>query len=138
MNFFRRTLLFITITLSVFAAGALLQEALRMYQDDTLIEHPKAIAALKDYAKDNADAAFLLATSYKDGKLGEINLKEAYNWYIKAAKMGDADAMLMLGWLHYSGKVFGSSNLKKAKEWFSKAADKGVDEAIEMLEILNS
>jgi TPR repeat protein len=52
--------------------------------------------------------------------------------------MGDADAMLMLGWLHYSGKVFGSSNLKKAKEWFSKAADKGVDEAIEMLEILNS
>jgi TPR repeat protein len=109
-----------------------------MYQDNTLNQHPQAVKSLINEADKNADAAFLLATSYKDGKIGEANLKKAYEWYIRAAKMGDADAMLMLGWLYYNGELFGSSNIKKAKYWFSKAAGKGLDEAVEMLDILNS
>ena len=138
MNFFNRIALLFILSLTLFAATLMLQQALQMYQNDTLRNHPEAIEALEESAKNNADAAFLLATSYKDGKVGIVNLKAAYNWYIKAASLGDADAMLMIGWLYYKGDLFGGSNLKKAKQWFSKAADKGVDEAIEMLEILNS
>ncbi len=139
MNFFNRIIIISVFALTLFSAGLILQEALRMYQNNTLKNHPEAIQSLVDAANsNNSDAAFLLATSYKDGKIGAVALKKAYKWYLKAAELGDGDAMLMLGWLHYKGELFGGSNIKKAKQWFSKAADKGIDEAIEMLEILNS
>jgi TPR repeat protein len=139
MNFFNRIIIISIFALTLFSAGLILQEALRMYQNNTLKNHPKAIQSLIDAANNNnSDAAFLLATSYKDGKIGAVTLQKAYKWYLKAAELGDGDAMLMLGWLYYKGELFGGSNIKKAKQWFSKAADKGIDEAIEMLEILNS
>ena len=139
MNFFNRIVVISIFSLTLFSAGLILQEALKMYQNNTLKNHPEAVQSLIDAANNNnSDAAFLLATSYKDGKIGTATLKKAYKWYLKAAKLGDGDAMLMLGWLHYKGELFGGSNIKKAKQWFSKAADKGIDEATEMLEILNS
>jgi TPR repeat protein len=138
MNFFKRTALLSLLSLTLFAAGLMLQQVLEMYQNDTLRDHPEAIKALKDSANNNADAAFLLATGYKEGRIGAIDLKSAYDWYMKAANLGDADAMLMIGWLYYQGDLFGGSDLKRAKYWFLKAADKGIDEAIEMLEILSS
>lgn len=138
MNFFKRMALLFLMSLTLFAAGLMLQQVLEMYQNDTLRDHPEAVEALKDSANDNADAAFLLATGYKEGKVGAIDLESAYRWYIKAADLGDADAMLMIGWLYYQGDLFGGSDLKKARYWFSKAADKGIDEAVEMLEILSS
>ncbi len=138
MNFFKKIVFISIFAITLFSAGLILQEALKMYQDNTLHEHPEAIKSLKNAANNNSDAAFLLATSYKDGKIGKVALKEAYIWYLKAAKLGDGDAMLMLGWLYYKGELFGASDIEKAKQWFSKAADKGIDEAIEMLEILNS
>jgi len=138
MNFFKRIILLFVLSITLIASSLILQKVLQMYQDNTLNQHPQAVKSLINEADKNADAAFLLATSYKDGKIGEANLKKAYEWYIRAAKMGDADAMLMLGWLYYNGELFGSSNIKKAKYWFSKAAGKGLDEAVEMLDILNS
>ncbi len=122
----------------MFAAGILLQEALRMYADDTLRDHPEALAALeKEASRGNTDAAFLLATSYKDGRAGRTDLVTAVHWYLEAARRGDADAMLMLGWLHYKGGPGVPVDLAAAKKWFRAAASRGVDEAVEMLEILN-
>ena len=139
MNFFRRIIILCIFSLTLFSAGLVLQEALKMYQNNTLKDHPKAVESLIDAANNNnSDAAFLLATSYKDGKIGAITLSKAYKWYLKAANLGDGDAMLMLGWIYYKGELFGDTDIKKAKKWFSKAADKGIDEAIEMLNILNS
>lgn len=139
MNFFKHIFTIFIFSMTLFSAGLILQEALKMYQENTLKDHPEAINSLIDAANNNnSDAAFLLATSYKDGKIGTVTLQKAYDWYLKAAKLGDGDAMLMLGWLYYKGELFGGSNINKAKQWFSKAADKGIDEAIEMLEILNS
>ncbi len=139
MNFFNRIIIVSIFSLTLFSAGLILQEALRMYQNNTLKDHPEAIQSLINAANsNNSDAAFLLATSYKDAKIGATSLEKAYKWYLKAAELGDGDAMLMLGWLYYKGDLFGASNVKKAKQWFSKAADQGIDEAIEMLEILNS
>ena len=139
MNFFSRIIALSLVTFTLFAAGLLLQEALRMYQNDTLKNHPEAVKSLIKAANgDNVDAAFLLATSYKEGKIGAVALDKAYKWYLKAARLGDGDAMLMLGWLHYKGELFGKSDVKKAKEWFKKAARHGIEEAAQMLEILNS
>ncbi len=137
MNFFKNIFLITIFTLSLFAASILLEQALKMYQDNTLKDNPQALQALKESAKNSVDVAFLLATSYKDGKAGIINYNEALKWYLSAAKLGDSDAMLMLGWIYYEGKLSNGIDIKKAKYWFLKAADMGVDEAIEMLHLLN-
>ncbi len=138
MNFFKNTLLLFALSLSLIATGIALEEALKLYQNDTLKSSPYAIEALKESATTNSDAAYLLATSYKEGKIGDIDLELAYKWYLQAADSGDGDAMLMLGWLYYKGDLFGSANVSKAKYWFYKAAELGIDEANEMLELLNN
>jgi len=137
MSIFRRIFLIGLMSLALFAAGALLREALRMYQQNTLKDHPEALAALRDEAqKGNTDAAFLLATSYRGGRAGRVDFTRALKWYEKAASLGDADAMLMLGWLYYKGGPSHAPDEALAKRWFRKAAERGVDEAVEMLEIL--
>lgn len=138
MTIFKRTVLLIMLGMTLMATGLLLEEALKMYRDDTLRSHPEAIEALQDAAqKGNTDAAFLLATAYKEGKTGTKDTRSAMAWYSRAAKLGDADAMLMLGWLYYKGDATSGPDVAMAKMWFEKAAAKGVDEAVEMLEILN-
>jgi len=127
----------VSLSVLLFAAGTLLQEALKLYSNNTLKDHPEAVNALRDAAEDgNTDAAFLLATSYRNGKTGVKDSARAMKWYKKAANEGDADAMLMLGWLYYKGSATLPSNVGMAKVWFEKAAVRGIDEAIEMLEIL--
>ncbi len=138
MNFFKNIFLITIFTISLFAASMLLEQVLQMYKNNTLKDNPQALKALIKSAKDNADISFLLATSYKDGKAGIINYSEAAKWYLNAAKLGDSDAMLMLGWIYYEGRLSKGIDIKKAKYWFLKAADMGVDEAIEMLYLLNS
>lgn len=121
----------------LYAAQYILGEVLQMYRDDTLKTDPSAIAFLREQADlGDADAAFLLATAYRNGKTGQIDLNKARRWYRHAAYLGDADAMLMLGWLYYKEPKNLPSNLKKARYWFRKAAEEGVDEAVEMLSLL--
>jgi len=121
----------------LFAAQILLNDALKMYQNNTLKVHPEALDLLETEAKHGSiDAAFLLATAYRNGKAGVVDYTKAYQWYKIAAEQGDADAMLMLGWIHYKQIKNAKSNLEAARYWFKKAAAKGVDEAIEMLELL--
>jgi len=138
MNFFKKSLLILVITLSLFAASLLIQDVLKMYQDDSLKENPQIINKLKKIATHNADASFLLATIYKNGKTGTIDNRKAFVWYERAAKLGDGDAMLMLGWIYYNGEYSKAINIEKAKYWFIQASNLGIEEAIEMLNILNS
>ncbi len=135
---FLNTLLVITlIAITLIAVESALQYALKLYEENTLDQHQEAIATLKKEAEagDNS-IAFLLASAYKNGKLGAVDLNEAYYWYHKAALRGDPDAMLMLGWIYYKGTDTIHINIDTAKTWFSKAAAKGLDEAAEMLELL--
>lgn len=136
MKVFSKTLLLLIFTLTLFGATMLIEQILQMYQDDTLHNNPQALASLETIAQENSDAAYLLATIYMEGKAGRVNLQKAYRWYLKAAKKGDGDAMLSLGWLYYKGELFGQSDQNKAKYWFAQAAQNGIDEANEMLDIL--
>lgn len=121
----------------LYAAHYLLDDVLRMYLDDTLRTEPSALTYLQEQAASgDADAAFLLATAWRNGKAGRVDLERARHWYRRSAELGDADAMLMLGWLHYREPDASAIQLKKARYWFRKAAALGVDEAVEMLELL--
>lgn len=138
MKIFRYYLLSLLFVVSLIGATNFLNEILQMYENDTLKENLSAIHYLEQKANEgDSNATFLLATAYKNGKLGKIDLAQSYFWYKKLALKGDADAMLMLGWLHYKNKTDLKTNLKKAKYWFKKAAAQGIDEAIEMLKLLD-
>lgn len=132
-----KILLFTTLTL--FALQNIIKEALNYYQNNNLERHPRSIKALVHEAEHgNSDAAFLLATAYKNGKIGSANLDKAYHFYTLSAKSGDADAMLMLGWLEYKGTPEFGIRLPEAKYWFKEASKLGVVEASEMLELLEN
>ncbi len=126
-------------SMALFAASLVLSEVLKIYQNDELKNNVEALELLKYEAKNgNNNAAFLLATAYRNGKAGVVNLNKAIYWYKISADNGDEDAMLMLGWLYYKEVKNLDINLKRARYWFKKAASHGVDEAIEMLELLSS
>jgi len=127
------------LSLTLYALSSTLTLALQYYENNTLNKHKESVEQLKAQAKngDNS-AAFLLATAYKNGKLGPANLQKAFEYYKLSAVHEDPDAMLMLGWLYYKGTPFLQVDEKKATYWFKKAAQKGVVEAAEMLELLQN
>jgi len=123
------------LALSAIDSG--LEYALKLYKNDSLQNDKGAIKTLVKQANTgDVDAEFLLACAYKNGKLGKVDLEKSFYWYKQAAMKGDADAMLMLGWLYYKGSKQLAINTKKAKYWFNKAALLGLDEAIEMLALM--
>ncbi len=108
-----------------------------MYQKDQLRGNASALALLeKEASQGNQNAAFLLATAYHNGKAGEVNVAKALHWYKVSAHNGDADAMLMLGWIYYKQPNNLEVNLRKARYWFKRSASRGVEEAVEMLDLL--
>ncbi len=125
------------LTVALIAAQHLLKEVLLLYQNDHLRGNADALALLQREAlQGNQNASFLLATAYHNGKAGEININKALYWYRVSAYNGDADAMLMLGWIYYKQPRNLEVNLRKARYWFKRSASKGVEEAVEMLDIL--
>jgi len=139
MNFFNKFLIVTILTISLFATSLLIQNILKMYQNNQLKDNPQMIKKLERLARNNdVDASFLLATIYKNGKTGVVDYNKSYKWYKNAARLGDSDSMLMLGWIYYEGKISQGVDIEKAKYWFNRAAKLGVEEAVEMLNILNS
>ncbi len=137
MTFLKPFLVTLLIAITLIAVESALEYALKLYEDNTLAQHREAIALLQEEAEaGNNSIAFLLASAYKNGKFGTVDLDAAYYWYHKAAMRGDPDAMLMLGWIYYKGTDNVAVNIKTAKTWFAKAAASGLDEAAEMLELL--
>ncbi len=125
------------LIVALMAAEHLLKEVLMMYQKDQLRGNTSALVLLeKEALQGNQNAAFLLATAYHNGKAGEVNIAKALHWYKVSAHYGDADAMLMLGWIYYKQPKNVEVNLRKARYWFKRSASKGVEEAVEMLDLL--
>ena len=59
---------------------------------------------------------------------GEKMNRKAIEWFTKAAKQGEVDAMCWLG-EYYGGSFRGRHNDRKAFLWYKKAAEKGHEEA---------
>ena len=58
----------------------------------------------------------------------EQNYDAALDWFMKAAELGDSDAMYNLGVMYYSGEGV-EMDESTANEWFKKAADAGNENA---------
>ena len=137
--------LFVLVSLFIFAyaqesALDVIKAGVRAYQENSLREQSVLIAKLENlaYKEHNKDAAFLLATAYKNKVLESSHKNNALKYYRLAAKENDHDAELMIGWLYYEGRVYLKADTAKAKYWFKKASDAGVIEATQMLNMLEN
>ena len=95
------------------------------------------VQSLRDHADAGSiDAMMALAPLLRSG-LGDAvkNDAEAARWYRKAAELGNADAMDVLGSFYESGFGFAKDEAEAAR-WYRKSADLGHAEAMNDLGIL--
>jgi len=110
-------------------------DALRVLEDKNMSNDKAAIIKLTKLSNTNKNAAFLLGYYYKTKKFNNIDIKLSSSYYLKAAKLGDIDAMLIVGWNYYKGIGF-EYNMKKAKLWLEKSAISGDKEAQKLLSFI--
>ena len=132
-----KVIFLLLVSLSLFAEDSSIESAMKYYTQETLYQHKQLIEKLKKEALEGSiDAAFLLASAYKNNLLETSKKDNALRWYLVAAEHNDYESMLMIGWIYYEGNSYQSKNEQKALYWFKEAANHGVVEAIEMLHLL--
>jgi TPR repeat protein len=67
-----------------------------------------------------------LGTSYKNGKFGGKDYREAFKWLLKASEHGNPEAEASLGQMYEEGE-FVSENYVLAAKWYRKAAEHSPD-----------
>lgn len=73
----------------------------------------------------NVNALHLLGTTYAYGYEGiKIDKKKAYEYYLRAAKLGFGPSQNNLGWAYYKGHGV-KKNLYEAIYWVTKATERG-------------
>lgn len=81
----------------------------------------------------DVSAQFRVATAYEDGLDVKKDLKQAFDWYMKAAKQSHAPSQYKIG-LYYE-KGFGvAKNDKEALTWYNKAKENGSTQASQRLD----
>ena len=65
-----------------------------------------------------------LRVCYERGTGVKVSLELAFEWYMKAAELGDVYGCFNVGECYYHGKGV-EQDAVKAFEWYMKAADKG-------------
>ena len=122
------------------ASGAAWADA---YQDGIKAFHgedyAKALSLLLPYAKDgNGEAAYLIGEMYGPRSWGqkgenrngvELDNKEAIFWWDEAAKLGNSDAQLKLGWWLMKGKDVVKQDQAAGMNWLLMAANQGEPQA---------
>ncbi len=71
----------------------------------------------------DANAQFVIASRYLDGKLVPQDFKEAANWYRKAAAQGLAPAQYRLGTMFERGRGL-PKDMTAARLWYERAAER--------------
>lgn len=72
-----------------------------------------------------------LGVLFDERRLNEADLYTALNWYERAAKKGNMDAMMQLGFLYATGRGDVAQNAVLAWAWFARAASKGARQGAE-------
>ena len=83
----------------------------------------------------DAGAQFSIAIAYEDGVGTSKDIKQAFNWYSKAAKQGHAGAQYKMGTFYEQGRVV-KKDTKAAMEWYKQAADNGSRQAKQRMSAL--
>lgn len=98
---------------------------------------------MKDYAKamqeykndDDPKAMYMVGYMYDHGEGAPQDIKEAAQWYLKAAEKGNAKAQYRLGLLYATGSGV-DKDLKEAEKWYKKSSFQGFLPAKEALKRL--
>jgi uncharacterized protein len=84
-------------------------------------DHAKAVALWRPLAiKGNADAQYYMGQAYKAGRGVPLDLKQAEDWYRRAAEQGHPGAEANVGLV-----MFQNGKRQEALPWIRKAADRG-------------
>lgn len=102
-------------------------------------DYGKALSLLLPYAKDgNAEAAYLIGEMYGPRSWGqkgenrngvEQDNKQAIYWWGEAAKLGNVDAQLKLGWWLMKGQDVVKQDQAAGMNWLLMAANQGEPQA---------
>ena len=76
----------------------------------------------------DAGAQFSVAIAYEDGLGTSKDMKQAFDWYSKAAKQGHEGAQYKMGTFYEQGRVV-KKDPKAAMAWYKQAADNGSRQA---------
>ena len=109
------------ITLFTATAGAAeLDDAVSAYEAE---DYAAALPLFEALAANNDDdAMWYLGKMYDKGWGVAQSDEQAYNWYLRSAKLGDPDAQWDVGIMHDIGQ-FVKVDQKDAFEWYLKAAE---------------
>ncbi len=101
----------------------------KMWDNASTQLHAYLLPYLKAVAEaDDAQAQFQLGKCYSKGYSVKKDIKEAVNWWRKAAEQGFAKAQYNLGWCYANGEGIPKDDAEAIK-WFRKAAEQGFAEA---------
>lgn len=112
------------------------QDGLTAFQGE---DYAKALSLLLPYAKDgNAQAAYLIGEMYGPRSWGqkgenrngvELDNKQAIFWWGEAAKTGNVEAQLRLGWWLMKGQDVVPQDQAAGMNWLLMAANQGEPQA---------
>lgn len=104
---------------------SLTQQAINAYQNK---DYEKAFALAQKADQGNAEIQYLIGKCYLLGDGVEADESEALQWFYKAVKQGNVDALYIMGKL-YRGELledcalWDENELKVFQEWFARALD---------------
>lgn len=112
------------------------QDGLTAFQSE---DYAKALSLLLPFAKDgNAQAAYLIGEMYGPRSWGqkgenrngvELDNKQAIYWWGEAAKKGNVEAQLKLGWWLMKGQGVVKQDQAAGMNWLLMAANQGEPQA---------
>jgi TPR repeat protein len=112
------------------------QDGMTAFQSE---DYAKALSLLLPYAKDgNSEAAYLIGEMYGPRSWGqkgenrngvELDNKQAIFWWGEAAKKGNVDAQLKLGWWLMKGQDVVKQDEAAGMNWLLMAANQGEPQA---------
>ena len=73
----------------------------------------------------NADAMWYIGHKYSRGSGVKKNELEAWNWYHKAADLGNGKAMSSIALYYYGGLGPVKQDYREALKWYKKAVEHG-------------
>ena len=79
----------------------------------------------------NAACQYAIGVLYDEGRAVDADIYLALKWYQRAARQGNPDAMMQLGFLYATGRSEIIQNPVLAWVWFARAATLKVDHAAE-------
>ena len=106
--------------LSGIYAEEMLQE--ETSENDNVEEEVEDVAETEAVETESGEELYLQGKRYQDGDGVDVDYEQAYNYYKKAADLGNGDAYAGLGWLYEKGN-FVECDYKQAYLYYQNAID---------------